>query len=166
MTTVPSSYDLAVLDCAITMLCASTQWQTLCQNLPRSRIVFYDAGDPARGQTPTNIDNQNLGLTPPLCLIDQTDFPTQAIAGGSVRSGSVILEFAIDRPSDLGHADTYRYALGVFGLIKDQIAAQQGRPNCFAEVSPRLVLGPITDPTGALAQNLTATISLDWRALQ
>lgn len=162
------SYDLAVLDCAITMLCASPQWQAICGGLPRSRIVFYNSGDPAlTGQDlAENIDGERIDKNPPLCLVDATDFPTQVIAGGRIRSGSVSLEFALIRPDDLTTAEIHRYSLGVLGLIKDQIYARRGKPGSFAEVTPTLILGPIHDPTGALAQYLTATLTLEWRALQ
>jgi hypothetical protein len=168
MTDIPVSYELAALDCAVAMLCGSAQWQTITGGQPRSRIVFYDGGDPAQTGNPQsqNLDGEWIDTASPLAMIDQQDFPTESVGTDTVkRSGAVAIDFVLGIPGDLHPANVRRWCLGVLGTISQEIWAQRRKPGKFAEVEPSLSLGPIQDATGALGKEITATITLNWKAI-
>jgi hypothetical protein len=164
VTSLATSYESKALEFGVAMLCASTTWVALCSNAPRSRLVFFDGGDPAMTgeEQIENIDGDLIADLAPIASLSQMSFPIERLAGVTKRSGKIDVRMIIPLPADKKAADARIYINDVLGNIVAEINALYGKVHlACGECS--FELGEIIPATNAMAGNAVATITMTWR---
>ena len=170
--TVPySSYEAAVIDYAIAMLCGAATFRTLVgaadAAAARGRVIEFDGGDPAEAGSDKAIaaDGSSFTIAPPYAQVAAMQFPTddEVAIGWTKRTGDVLI--AVVLPPTAGHKppERPRNALNLLGAIRDEIEAQFGQAGKLANGHVELELKPIPDGAGASRGTMSGLLTIHWR---
>jgi hypothetical protein len=160
------SYIKRNMQLGVAMLQGSATWKTLCNNLPREKLIFYTGGDiekVGRNKQFENIDGLLVSDTPPIALISQMPFKSEALAAGVFkRNGTIKIRIILSPPAGTIGPKAIDYGLENVGNICEEINAQFGQTGKIGNGCAHVEIEELPEPTGALAGFFVAIINLDW----